>query len=87
MRERILGIAILALVLSAASAMADETVFNQASKWVESWKAPCVLTSTCAQAAPAKEVGEKPMCKMWTMDVLGNKIPTGTVKDEAVNVK
>ncbi|MCX5677576.1 MAG: hypothetical protein NTY76_00495 [Candidatus Omnitrophica bacterium] len=81
MKERILGVAILALVLSAASVNAEETVFNQAKKCVEGWKAPCVFTSTCAKAEPAKGTAEKPMHKMWTMDVLGNKIPTGTMKE------
>jgi hypothetical protein len=87
MRERILAVAILAMVLSAASVSAEETVFNQAKKSIEGWKAPCVLTSTCVKTEPAKGAAEKPMRKMCTMDILGNKIPAETMKDEAVNVK
>ena len=84
MKERISAVAILALVLSAASVSAEETIFNQASKWVESWKTPCVLTSACAKTEPAKGTEGKFMHKMWTMDVLGNKVPTETIKDSSV---
>lgn len=87
MKEKVLAVVILALILSAASVMAEETAFNKASKWVESWKAPCVMTATCEKTEPAKGMEDASVRKMWTMDVLGNKVPTETMKDEAVSTK
>lgn len=87
MKGKILAAIVLALILSAASVTAEETVFDQASKWVESWKAPCVLTAICEKAEPAKDMEAKPVRKMWTMDVLGNKVPVETMKDYSVDVK
>lgn len=76
MKRKILGAAIVALVLSAVPVNA-ESIFDQASRCIASWEAPCAFTSTCKKTATTKDAEGEPACQM---DVLGNKVPTKTVK-------
>lgn len=87
MKGRLLGVAIVAFILSASPVKAEGTIFNQASKWIEGWKTPCAMTSTCEKAAPAKEMKAaegKPVRQVWTTDVLGNKVPAETVTQSII---
>jgi len=79
MKKMVLGAVIAAFILSAVPAKA-ETIFNDASKCIASWKASCCVKGTGEKAAPAKSAEGKSACQMCTTDALGNKIPTGTVK-------
>ena len=73
---------VVAFILSAASVMAEDNLFNGASKWIASWKAPSCMTSEGATAqAPAKDMKADSCCKALSVNALGDKVPTGTVKD------
>ena len=69
-----------AFVLSAASVMAEDNFFNGTSKWIASWKAPTCMMSEGAKAAPAAGMQAGSCSKMRTVDVLGNKLPAGTMR-------
>jgi len=87
MNAKALGAAVAAVVLmvSAASVMAEESVFNQASTWIQSWKGPGCSEAAGEKSMPAKEakgMQSRParQSQTWSTDAMGNTVPDETIQ-------
>ena len=74
----VVGVMVLAFLAFAMPASADEGVFQKTADWIATWSNPCVASAAKPVAATAKVVTA--VCEATT-DVLGNVVPTATVKE------
>lgn len=71
----VLAIVVLAFFIGTVPVKAD-TVFNDTSKWIQSWgKGCCTAAKEGTATAPAKAMPMKPI---YVKDALGNTVPTQT---------
>lgn len=81
MRKHVVVFLAIAFLLVFALPVCAESGFQKASDWIATWGKPCTgEAKPCVPAASGKEMKGYSSSQCYTLDPLGNKVPTKTIK-------